>query len=342
MSKDNKYSINTTSNDSQKSDRQAKKDPSTTATHKVFQEPVQGKRTWLSETIRLIMKPKIKLSDQQLSPSELSHKLFDELKPLGFINLEKKPRPYEMQKFLLYKEGIDSVMFVPQACNDVKNRDSNKFILSGGYGISDALADIVKSPQYIEAKENNKKIEIHIPLALTRRGALGIARAHWVTAIINEENNRMTLDILDSMESSFGYNFSHVAEEISTFVTKANETTFSSRGEEMKAADSADEDYVMLKTPDFSFDGNIKNKYTGEQGLSDHNSCGFFVIKYIKEYAQNHYPTISVTKEIPAYLSAEVILTMSPTRNIISTNDEGHGPNSIQKPSNNQDGRRIT
>ena len=289
MSKDNKYSINTTSNDSQNSDSQAKKDPSTTATHEVFPEPVQDKRTWYSplfETFRLIAKPKIKLSDKQLSPSELSHKLFDELKPLGFINLEKKRSKYEMQKFLLHKEGIDSVMFVPQACNDVQDRDSNKFILSGGYGISDALADIVKSPQYIEAKENNKKIEIHIPLALTRRGALGIARAHWVTAIINEENNRMTLDILDSMESSFGYNFSHVAEEISTFVTKANETTFSSRGEEMKAADSADEDYVMLKTPDFSFDGNIKNKYTGEQGLSDHNSCGFFVIKYIKGSGQ--------------------------------------------------------
>ena len=40
MSKDNKYSINTTSNDSQNSGSQAKNDPSTTATHEVFPEPV--------------------------------------------------------------------------------------------------------------------------------------------------------------------------------------------------------------------------------------------------------------------------------------------------------------
>jgi hypothetical protein len=272
------YSVNNTNS---VPDRSSTDSP--TGIHASLSDPsIKSEATWLSslnEGLKLFIKEKIKLSDKQLSPLGLSYKLFNELESLGFINLKKKAKPHEDQEFLIYKKGINSVMFVPQACNDVEDRNSNQFRMSGGYGISDALTGIIKSPEYLEAKKDNKKIEIHIPLALTR-AAYWVKRAHWVTAIINEENKQIDLNILDSMESSLGYDFSHLAKEIQDFTIKVNESSNSPKNEETKFINRIENDYEVIDSPDIGFDGKIKNTYTGDQGLMDHYSCGYFVARY--------------------------------------------------------------
>ena len=64
--------------------------------------------------------------------------------------------------------------------------------------------------------------------------------------------------------------------------------------------------------------------------------------KYYMDNGQGNQLTLLATKEISAALSTQANLAMLRTRDIISTNEESHGPNSIQKMVNNQDGRRIT
>jgi hypothetical protein len=171
------------------------------------------------------------------------------------------------QEYLMYKEGGNKVMFVPQSCCDVNRSNNNEFQMSGGRSIADAIGDVRNSEEYKKAKAEGKEVEMHIPLSITRTN-YGIARAHWITAIVKEEqgeHSNIELNYVDSMGLSLAYNFDHITQEVRDISTK--------------------EDQANVLIPKVNTD----YEYKSDQALTDKHSCGLYVVKYISEYAEKQY-----------------------------------------------------
>ena len=185
-----------------------------------------------------------------------------------FTNLKPPPKNYwQAQEYLMYKEGKNKVMFVPQSCCDVDRSNNNEFQMSGGRSIADAIGDVRNSKEYKEAKAEGKEVEMHIPLSITRTN-YGIPRAHWITAIVKEkqgEHSDVELNFVDSMGLSLGYNFDHITQEVRDV--------------------SIQEDQLNVLIPKVD----INYQYKSDQALTDHHSCGPYVAKYISEHAEKYY-----------------------------------------------------
>ena len=242
-----------------------------------------------------------KIGDIPLKPSELNAELSKELKEIKAYNLKEdtndkiidnntsktpplnnvgiesdsddegycinrsETESLKANSFLFYKEKQDSVIFVTEACNDVdRATNPNKFALSGGFSVGDKLQEVMDTDQYKAAKDLDKKIEIYMPMALTR-GNLLFDRAHWITINVIEKNNSMDVIFMDSLHYALGYNFKHIEAEI----------------KEIGGS-------VLLKK-DVKKSYSFEYKTRADQGLSDHSSCGYYVTKYIIQHVEEEY-----------------------------------------------------
>lgn len=183
----------------------------------------------------------------------------------GYCINRSETESLKANSFLFYKEKQDSVIFVTEACNDVdRATNPNKFALSGGFSVGDKLQEVMDTDRYKAAKDLDKKIEIYMPMALTR-GNLLFDRAHWITINVIEKNNSMDVIFMDSLHSALGYNFKHIEAEI----------------KEIGGS-------VLLKK-DVKKSYSFEYKTRADQGFSDHSSCGYYVTKYIIQHVEEEY-----------------------------------------------------
>jgi hypothetical protein len=186
--------------------------------------------------------------------------------------------PLEDQKSaLLCKERGDSIIFISEACNDIdRSNNLNDFILSGGRNITDALEEVMTSQECKEAKSQSKKIEIILPLAITRSPNM-IKRNHWITSVITINNDEMKLEIIDSLPFSFGYSYGHLIEEINVkLIDIANQ--------DIPFNEPTDE-HALIHNHPIKLNSEVQYQYTGAQGILDNKSCGFHVIDVISNHA---------------------------------------------------------
>jgi|GEM_PF-3699620 len=249
------------------------------------------------------------LSEEVLTPSKLNSNLLKNLEDLEFKNLkdsciiktesfeeDKEPRDskssdieliedkeittFSAESFL-YKENDRSVMFIAKSCSDASPKNQTKFQRSGGRNIESALMEVTQSEEYKNAKEQEKKIEIFVPFAITERQGL-VTRNHWVTIHMREQNERMNLEIIDSMSVPISealpaqnYDYTPTVESIQQFFIPDSNGTHE------------DEGFEIISTPlEVKFSG---IEYRGDQATLDGTSCGHYVIKYITEHAEVEY-----------------------------------------------------
>lgn len=263
------------------------------------------------------------LSNKALTSRELLfslHKNFVEQHDFNPASNQTEISPFEADQInrpIIFKENEECAMFISKPCTDADERDSIKFIVSGGKTVSSAVEDVQKTPEFCECSAKGKKIEMFLPLGITKMG-----RGHWVLTHISLDprNKKGEIDIIDSMGSTLFYPYDVV-------LTNINEALITTTEPEEFEGGLITDAYKLIS----------KTTVRGDQGPFDHTSCGHFVIQYLTEFTNQFnlavLPDIALAKQLPPSSSKDSIASASTAELSIDEMDE----EMVRTPSSSED-----